>query len=160
MRKYTRLEHLRAVMSANARAPECISLNVLCARARAMPPSLVWELGSKKASSTRELVLQHCVHNKRCNVLRYSCCGYGVSSPCRTGRGGRNIVLRKPCKGRSKRQIYRKGYWAVAGLHTSAAGQEMGSKRFFDFVTRGRDPASCHGGLLKHRGPTQLEVRI
>ena len=57
---------------------------MLC-MARAMPPSLVWELGSKKASSTRELVLRHCVHNKRCNVLRYLYCDYGVSSPlCKT----------------------------------------------------------------------------
>ena len=45
------------------------------------PPSLELskeELGSKKASSTRELVLRHCVHNKRCNVLRYLFCVF----PC------------------------------------------------------------------------------
>ena len=81
-----------------------------------MPPSLVWELGSKKASSTRELVLRHCVHNKRCNVLRYLYCGYGVSSPlCRNIRGEAvgTSCFASPAKGVRKDKFIEKvtGRW-------------------------------------------------
>ena len=102
-------------------------------------------------------------YDTACTISVATCCDtHAVATAClplcakHSGRGGRNIVLRKPYKGRSKRQIYRKGYWVVAGLHTSAAGRGR-AVTIFRFCHRGRDPASCHGGLLEHRSPTQLE---
>jgi len=63
----------------------CYRATASRAHGRAMPPSLVLELGSKESPSHPPTVLRHCVHNKRCNVLQYLYCGYGVSSPlCKT----------------------------------------------------------------------------
>ena len=102
----------------------------------------VMELGSKKSLSHPPTLLRHCVHNKRCNVLRYLYCGYGVSSPvCKTFGERRSEhrasqALQREFEKTKSTEIF---YLAVARLHTSAA-ERKDAVKIFRFCHKGTRP--------------------
>ena len=129
------------------------------ARARDAAKSCL-ELGSQKAPSTH----QRCCDTACTRSVTTYCGACNVTTACLPlcatyGEGRSEHRASQAQDGHSKGQLYRKGLlgdgWCCSHRQR---GKKAGSNKIFPVMSKkGRDPASCHGGLLEHRSPTQLE---
>ena len=117
------------------------SIHYVChARARDAAKSCL-ELGSQKAPSTR----QRCYDTACTRSVATCCVTCDVTTACLPlcatyGEGRSEHRASQAQYGHSKRQYYRKGCWAVAGLLASAAGKKGGQQIFRSCQTGDETP--------------------